>query len=217
MLTRRSKIPDRPGLADYLAGLARQDAVLARVERETQALPNAAMQVSVDQGALLTLLGRLVGARRALELGTFTGYSAICIARGLADGGTLTCLEVDQGFADTARANLDDAGVGDRVEIRVGPAADTLSAMPSEPAFDLAFIDADKPAYPEYYELVLERLRPGGLMLLDNMLLGGDVIDPRDDRSRIVAALNDRIAGDDRVDSALALVADGLTFVRKRP
>jgi caffeoyl-CoA O-methyltransferase len=215
-MQRKLKVPDAPGLADYLAAHARQDAVLARVERETQAGPYGQMQIPPDEGALLTLLARLIGARRALEVGTFTGYSAICIARGLADGGSLTCLELDPERAAIARRNVDDAGVGDRVTIEVGPAQEALERMPVEPQFDLAFIDADKPGYPAYYELVLPRLRLGGLMVLDNMLLRGDVIEPRDDRGRTVAALNRRIADDERVDAALTLLADGVTFVRKR-
>ena len=175
------------------------------------------MQVSPDQGALLTILVRATKATNALEIGTFTGYSAICIARGLDEtGGRLTCLEIDQGFADTARRNLDDAGVGDRVEIKVGRAEETLKATAEEPTYDFVFLDADKQAYADYYELVLPRVKPGGLILIDNTLLGGRVIDPQDDSAHAVAALNDRIANDERVDSAMALIADGVTFIRKR-
>ena len=205
-------------LLDYLARVgARQDAVLERVQRETAQMPRAVMQVAPEQGALLELLARLIGAERILELGTFTGYSAICLARGLAPGGELTCLEVDEGYATIARANLDEAGVGDRVEIRVGPAEAALRAIPDEPAFDLVFIDADKPGYPAYFELVLTRVRPGGLILLDNMLQGGRVLEPDTESARVVDDLNRRIRDDERVDMALVLVADGLTFVRKRP
>src|SRR5919202_469881 len=142
---------------EYLAEHSRQDDVLARLERETSEMPRAMMQISPDQGALLTLLTRVIGARNALEVGTFTGYSAICIARGLADGGRLTCLELEQEFADIARRNLEDAGVADRVEIQVGPAQESLEAMPEEPVFDFVFVDADKPGYPAYYELILPR------------------------------------------------------------
>jgi caffeoyl-CoA O-methyltransferase len=174
------------------------------------------MQVAPEQGALLELLARLIGAQRILELGTFTGYSAICLARGLAPGGRLICLEMDEEYADMARRNLDDAGVGDRVEIRVGPAAESLREIPEEPAFDLAFIDADKPGYPGYYEAVLARIRPGGLILLDNMLQHGGVLDPQTETPRTIHDLNRRIHDDPRVDMALVLVADGLTFARKR-
>src|ERR671933_819302 len=201
---------------EYLAQHSRQDAVLARVERETSEMPRATMQVSPDQGALLELLARLVQARNALEVGTFTGYSAICIARGLADGGRLTCLELDPDFAAIAQRNIEDAGVADRVEIRVGPAGESLEAMPPEPTFDFVFLDADKPGYPAYYEQILARLTQGGLLLIDNILMRGDVLAPDGDSSRAVAELNDAIAADERVDAAFVLVADGLAFVRKR-
>lgn len=203
-------------VVDYLARHARQDAVLERVARETAEMPNAVMATTPDEAALLTMLARLVGARRALELGTFTGYGAISIARGLADGGRLTCLELDEDYAETARRNLEDAGVADRVEIIVGTALDALRAMPAEPTFDYVFLDADKPAYPDYYEEIVPRLLPGGLLLIDNVLLRGEVTDPQDERERIMDALNDRVTSDERVDSVMVLVADGLTFVRRR-
>ena len=149
-------------LADYLALHARQDEVLARVERDTAELPMAMMATTPDEAALLEMLARLVGARNALEIGTFTGYGAISIARGLAEGGSLTCLEVSEEFAEIARRNIDAAGLTDRVEIRLGPADEALRAMPEEPTFDYVFIDADKKAYPTYYDLVVPRLVPGG-------------------------------------------------------
>jgi caffeoyl-CoA O-methyltransferase len=213
----RADLIPTDALLDYLATVgARPDAVLERVRRETSTMPRAGMQVAPEQGALLELLARLIGAQRILELGSFTGYSAICLARGLAPGGRLICLEMDEEYADMARRNLDDAGVGDRVEIRVGPAAESLREIPEEPAFDLAFIDADKPGYPEYYEAVLARIRPGGLILLDNMLQHGGVLDPQTETPRTIHDLNRRIHDDPRVDMALVLVADGLTFARKR-
>jgi caffeoyl-CoA O-methyltransferase len=203
-------------LVDYLARHSRQDEVLARVERETSTMPAAMMATTPDEAALLTMLARLIGASRALEIGTFTGYGAISIARGLADDGRLTCLEVSEEYAEIARRNVADAGLADRVEILVGPAADALRSMPEEPTFDYIFIDADKTGYPEYYELVVPRLEQGGLLLLDNVLLRGAVLDPQDDRGRIVAELNERITADERVDSVMVFVADGLTLVRKR-
>lgn len=203
-------------IVDYLARHARQDEVLERVARETGEMPNAVMQTTPDEAALLTMLARLVGARRALEVGTFTGYGAISIARGLADGGRLTCLELDEEYAAIARRNLEDAGVADRVEIVVGPALESLRGMPAEPTFDYVFLDADKPGYPDYYEEIVPRLIPGGLLLIDNVLLSGRVTDPQEDRERIMDELNDRVTADDRVDSAMVLVADGLTFVRRR-
>jgi caffeoyl-CoA O-methyltransferase len=203
-------------MVDYLARHSRQDDVLAQVEQATAGMPSAQMATTPDEAALLTMLARLTGARRALEIGTFTGYGAISIARGLADGGSLTCLEVSEDYASIARRNVEEAGLSDRVEIVVGPAADALRAMPEEPTFDYVFIDADKTAYPAYYELVVPRLVTRGLLLLDNVLLRGAVLDPRDERSRIMAALNDRVTADERVDSVMVFVADGLTLVRKR-
>lgn len=203
-------------VVDYLARHARQDAVLERVARETEQMPRSMMLTTPDEAALLTLLARLTGARRALELGTFTGYGAISIARGLAPGGRLTCLELDEKYAEIARRNLEDAGVSDRVEIVVGPAMESLRAIPAEPTFDYVFLDADKTGYPDYYEEIVPRLLPGGLLLIDNVLLGGRVTDPQDERERIIDELNDRVTADERVDSAMVLVADGLTFVRRR-
>lgn len=203
-------------VVDYLAHHARSDAVLERVARETAEMPRAVMATTPDEAALLTMLARLVGARRALELGTFTGYGAISIARGLDDGGRLTCLEVEEEYAAIARRNLEDAGVAARVEIIVGPALESLRAMPAEPTFDYVFLDADKTGYPDYYEEIVPRLRPGGLLLIDNVLLGGRVTDPQEDRERVIDALNDHVTADERVDSVMVLVADGLTFVRRR-
>src|SRR5215217_5223449 len=203
-------------LTEYLTRFSGQDDVLARVARETSERPDGGMQSRPDQGGLLTLLTRMLDAREALEVGTFTGYGAICIARGLADGGRLTCLELSEEFAATARRNIDDAGVGDRVEIRIGPARESLDAIPTTPAFDFAFIDADKPGYPEYYELVLARMRQGGLVLLDNMLQGGRIVSPDTESTRVIDALNRRIHEDDRVDMAMTTGSDGLTFVRVR-
>ena len=204
-------------MVDYMvAHGARQDEVLERVERETAQLPNAQMQVTPDQGALLGVLVRATGARRVLEVGTFTGYSAICIARALPPDGSLLCLELSDEYADIASANLDAAGVRERVEIRRGPAAESLRELPAEPVYDFAFVDADKPGYPAYYELVLARLRPGGLMLLDNMLYGGDVLHPESDGARALDELNRSIAADERVDCALAGLADGVMLAVKR-
>ena len=203
-------------LAEYVARHARQDEVLARVERETNELPRAMMATTPDEAALLTMLARLVGARRALEIGTFTGYGAISIARGLAEGGSLTCLEVSDEYAEIARRNIESAGLSDRVEIKVGPADEALRAMPEEPTFDYVFIDADKTGYPTYYDLVVPRLVSGGLLLLDNVFLGGDVVSPDDERTRTMDDLNNRVTADERVDSVMIFVADGVTLVRKR-
>jgi caffeoyl-CoA O-methyltransferase len=202
-------------LNDYLTRFAGQDEVLARVSRETRELPDAGMLSRPDQAALLTLLARLVDARVAIEVGTFTGYGAICIARGLAEGGRLTCFEVDERYAEIARRNLEAAGVADRVTVQVGPAADALARLQQTPHIDFAYVDADKSGYPGYYDALVPRLRPGGVIVLDNTLLGERVLDPQDDRSRTMAALNERIAADERVESVLLGLSDGVTLARR--
>src|SRR5438874_11350685 len=216
----RSKYTElNPELYEYiLAHGARQDELLAEVERETEALGGIAMmQIGPDEGALLALLARTVDTRFAVEVGTFTGYSAICVGRALPEGGRLLCCEISEDWAATAQANLERAGLTDRVEIRVAPAIETLRALPADPPVDFAFVDADKPGYSDYYEELLRLMRPGALMLLDNVLLGGRVLDPGDDESaRAIDALNERIADDERVDCAMIGVADGVTVVRKR-
>jgi caffeoyl-CoA O-methyltransferase len=215
-MSKFTSIDDR--LHEYLVAHARQDEVLARVQAETAEMGSlAAMQIAPDQGAFMELLVRTIGAREALEIGTFTGYSAIAIARGLAPAGRLICLELSEEYAETASRNLEAAGVGDRVEIITGPAVETLRALPEREHFDFVFIDADKAEYPEYYEESLVRTRPNGLIVLDNVLMAGRVVaDEPDEPTRIVADLNARIASDDRVDAAMVGIADGLTIARKR-
>jgi caffeoyl-CoA O-methyltransferase len=207
-------------LHDYMvAHGARQDEVLARVQAETAAMGDiSVMQIAPDQGAFMTLLCRAIGASEAIELGTFTGYSAICIARGLAPGGRLVACELSEEYAEIAARNLEAAGVADRVEIRIGPALDTLRALPERELFDFAFIDADKTGYPDYYEEVLPRTRPGGLIVVDNVLQGGDVVRENADGESVQAIrrLNETIAADERVDTAMVAIADGLMIARKR-
>ncbi len=195
-----------------------RDPALLEVERSTAALGGiAAMQTSPDESALLELLVALARPELALEVGTFTGYGAIRIARGLPPGGRLVCCELDPGYAETARANVDAAGVGDHVEIRVGPALETLRALPAGPAVGFAYLDADKRGYPGYYDELVPRLVPGGLLVIDNVLLGGRVLDPGDDEAALaVAGLNDRIPDDDRVDAVMLAIADGVTIARRR-
>jgi predicted O-methyltransferase YrrM len=200
---------------------AREDRALEQVRETTAELGSVSvMQVSPDEGALLTMLAQITGARRAIELGTFTGYSAICIARGLAADGVLVACELDPERANTARRNFAEAGVGDRVDVRVGPARETLEALLREGVepFDFAFLDADKVSYLDYYEACLELLRPGGLMAIDNTLRAGGVLDPAnaEEGTSVVAELNDRIVADERVDVAMLTVADGVTLARKR-
>jgi len=176
------------------------------------------MQIAVEQGAFLTLLGRLIGARQAIEIGTFTGYSAIAIARGLAPGGHLLCCDLSDEWTAIARRYFARAGVADRITLRLGPALETVRALPQEPSLDLAFIDADKTGYRGYYDELLPRLRPNGLIVFDNVLWGGSVVDRANegDDTRALRALNDAIARDERVDAVMLPVADGLLLVRKK-
>ncbi len=177
----------------------------------------AEMQISADEGALLTMLVRLTGVDRAVEVGVFTGYSSICIARGLRPGGRLLACDVSEQWTSIARDYWQRAGVGDRVELRLAPALDTLRSLPDEADIDFAFVDAHKPEYPQYYEELVSRLRPGGLIVLDNMFQGGRVLEPDENNPSTTAirALNDTIAHDDRVDAVLLAVRDGVTVARR--
>jgi caffeoyl-CoA O-methyltransferase len=207
-------------LASYLVGHGSPpDAVQRALIDETRALgPVAGMQVAPEQGAFLTLLTRLIGARSAVEVGTFTGYSSLCIARGLPSGGRLLCCDVSEEWTAVARRAWGQAGVADRIELRIGPGADTLRSLPHEETVDLAFIDADKPGYPVYYEELLTRLRPNGVLLVDNVLWDGRVIqdDATDENTVAIKAFNDLVAADDRVEAVMLPIADGLTLCRKK-
>ncbi|MCC5952209.1 MAG: O-methyltransferase [Acidimicrobiia bacterium] len=207
-------------LADYVAAHSRGvDPVLAELVEQTNALGEVArMQVAPDQGAFLTVLTRALGTTLAVEVGTFTGYSSICIARGMAEGARLIACDLSDEWTTIARRAWLDAGVADRIELRLGPALDTLRRLPTEPVIDLAFIDADKGGYLDYYEELLPRLRPGGVLLADNVLWSGRVVDDAADDADTVAlrAFNDHVARDDRVDAVLLTIADGLTMATKR-
>jgi caffeoyl-CoA O-methyltransferase len=206
-------------LHSYILEHTPEDEVLARVREETAGMGDiAVMQIAPDQGAFLTFLARAIGARHAIEVGTFTGYSAICIARGLGPAGRLLCCELDEEYAEIASRNLEAAGVAEKTEIRIGAALDTLRALPADELFDLGFIDADKETYPEYYEEVLTRLRPGGILMLDNVLLRGRVLDPQadDERAEIVNRMNAEVAADERVEAVMLGVDVGITLALKR-
>ena len=209
-----------PTLYDYLVRHAPAlDPVLRDLREETAALgPIAQMQIAVEQGAFLTLLTRAIGARRAVEVGTFTGYSAIAIARGLPSDGRLLCCDVSDEWTGIARRYFARAGLAERIDLRIAPALDTLRALPSSAGLDLAFIDADKTSYRAYYEELLPRLRPNGLVLFDNVLWSGAVADPADhsENTEAIRALNDFVARDERVESVMLPIADGLTIARKR-
>jgi caffeoyl-CoA O-methyltransferase len=210
-----------PQLHAYLvAHSSPADPVLAALAAETlRRYPDdAEMQIGPEQGTFMTLLTRLSRARRGLEVGTFTGYSSICIARGLADGGRLICCDVSEEWTWLARAYWDRAGVADRVELRLGPALDTLRALPAEAAFDLAFIDADKGGYIGYWVQVVPRIKPGGIVLVDNTFSHGRVIDAgnHDATVQAIRDFNDHAAADDRVDLVMIPIGDGLTLARKK-
>jgi predicted O-methyltransferase YrrM len=210
-----------PTLDAYLLAHATpEDQLLQDLAVETRAATGGAarMQISHDEGAFLTMLTRLTGAKLAVEVGTFTGYSSICIARGLSDGGTLIACDVSEEWTAIARKYWHRARIEDRIDLRIAPALETLRAMPADPVIDFAFIDADKSSYPSYYEELVSRLRPGGVIALDNMFQGGRVLDSTKDDPDVVAIrdLNDALVRDERVDAVLLAMRDGVMVVRKR-
>jgi caffeoyl-CoA O-methyltransferase len=178
----------------------------------------AGMQIDPVQGTFLTMLARLLDARLVVEVGTFTGYSSICLARGLSPGGRLICCDVSETFTSLAREFWQRGGLDDRIELRLGPAIDTLESLPPEPVIDLAFIDADKGGYRQYYEALVPRMRPGGVIAVDNVLWSGAVIDPSrtDDDTEAIRQVNGAIAADDRVEVVMLPLGDGVTLARKR-
>ncbi|ROR35014.1 class I SAM-dependent methyltransferase [Inmirania thermothiophila] len=199
----------------------REPPLLARLREETAAMPEARMQIAPEQGALLALLARLLGARRTIEVGVFTGYSSLWVALALPADGCLVACDVSERYTAVARRYWAEAGVAERVDLRLGPALQTLEAMLAAGKagrYDLAFIDADKPGYPAYYERCLALLRPGGLVAVDNVLWGGGVADPAQDDADTVAlrAFNAHVAADERVDAVMVPVGDGMTLARKR-
>lgn len=215
----RSFLLDDTAVAYVAAHTEPFDPVLAGLTERTAALgPVSGMQIGPDQAALLTMLTRFAGVTRAVEVGTFTGTSSLCIARGLADGGNLLCCDVSDGWTALAREAWAEAGVADRIDLRIAPAIETLRGLAPDPVIDLAFIDADKPGYVSYYEELVPRLRPGGWIIADNTLWSGKVLDPSvaDDDTQALRAYNDRAASDDRVTTVLLAVADGLTVSQKR-
>jgi caffeoyl-CoA O-methyltransferase len=175
------------------------------------------MQIAPEQGAFMTLLTQLLDVHHAVEVGTFTGYSALCIARGLASGGRLLCCDVSEEWTALGRAAWHEAGVADRIELRIAPAIDTLRSLPDDRTIDLAFVDADKPMYGDYAEEILNRMRPGGVLLVDNVLWGGAVVDAAstDENTVAIRAFNDWLAADDRVETVMLPLGDGLTLARR--
>jgi caffeoyl-CoA O-methyltransferase len=209
-----------PQVHDYIVAHSTPiDEVQRELIAETAALGSVSgMQIAPEQGAFLTILARATGARRAVEVGTFTGYSSLCIARGLAEGGTLLCCDVSEEWTAIARRAWQRAGVADRITLRLAPAVQTLRSLPPEPHLDLAFVDADKGGYRAYAEELIPRLRPGGLLMVDNVLWDGRVLDDADsgEDTKHIRAFNDWLVTDPRVECVLLPVADGLTMAVRR-
>ncbi len=209
-----------PEIHQYLVahGTPPDDVQQALIERTSELGGISMMQIAPEQGAFMTILTRLLGVQHAVEVGTFTGYSSLCIARGLADGGRLVCCDVSDEWTSIGREYWERAGVADRIDLRIAPALETIATLPDTEHIDLVFIDADKENYANYYDALLPRLRTNGVILVDNTLWSGAVIDEsRDDSSTVaIRGFNDMVAADDRVDSVQLAISDGLTLLRKR-
>ncbi len=214
------------GISDELAAYVikfgtREPDVLSRLRDETAALPQHRMQIAPEQGAFLALLVELLGARRCIEVGTFTGYSSTAVALALPEDGQIVCCDVSEEWTAVARTYWESAGVTGKIDLRIAPAAETLDqliAAGEEDAFDFAFIDAEKAGYDGYYERLLRLVRPGGLIALDNTLWSGKVLDPDavDEDTQALQALNAKLADDQRVTLCLLPIADGVTLARRR-
>jgi len=219
-VVRRTLLPDY--VERYVAvDMPVQTDLEQRLRAETARLPEAAMQIGADQGALLALLVRTLGARRAIEIGTFTGYSALKVASALPSDGELVCCDVNREWTGVARRFWHEAGVSSRIDLRIAPALETLASLIASGGagtFDFAFIDADKTSYDDYYEHCLRLLRSGGLVALDNMLRDGTIANPsvHDASTDALRALNAKMRTDARVDACLLSVGDGVMLARKR-
>ena len=217
-MTRSSFLLDE-GLEAYVrAHNPQPDDLVRELVAETGTLPSPGMATAPEQAAFLGLLVRLTGARSILEIGVFTGMSSLAMARALPAGGRIVACDVSEEWTAIARRYWERAGVADRVDLRLGPAAETVAALPEEPTFDLAFIDADKPGYPRYLELVVPRLLPGALLVADNVLWHGAIADPDDDEdgTQSLRRFNDAAAADPRLETYLLAVFDGLLLARRR-
>lgn len=212
-------LPVTPELAAYVRAQAGPVSAAQRALIETTlALGEPAeMQVPVEQGALLTLLARLIGARTVVEVGTFTGYSTLSLALGVGPTGTVTTCDITDRWTDIARDAWQQAGVAERIHQLVGPAAETLRGLSEEPQIDLVFLDADKTGYIDYWELLVPRVRAGGLLIADNVLYAGEAVDPDAvGNARAIREFNAHVLADERVESVLLTVADGITLARKK-
>jgi len=220
MAYHRSVLPD--AIDAYVRSMgARETDLQRRLREETLHLPQAGMQIGADEASLLALVVRMIGARRAIEVGTFTGYSALAVASALPTDGHLVCCDVNREWTDVGRRYWREASVAGRIDLRIAPAAETLQALARDPgpgSFDFVFIDADKSGYDAYYEHALVLLRAGGVIAIDNTLWSCGVADASqtDDDTFALRALNQKIQRDERVDMCLLSVGDGVTLARKR-
>jgi len=220
MSNRTLQMTDR--LYGYLLDVSvREPDVMRRLRERTASHPGAQMQIAPEQGQLMALLVELIGARQTLEVGTFTGYSALAVARALPANGRVVACDISEEYTAIGRPFWEEAGVADRIDLRIGPALDSLAALArEEPAgsFDFAFIDADKTNYAGYFEACLTLLRPGGLVAVDNVLWSGSVADPAmdDDDTVALRSFNAALSKDERVSISLVPIGDGLTLARKR-
>jgi caffeoyl-CoA O-methyltransferase len=208
-------------LAEYVeAHSSKPDGILRDLAAETARRfgESAGMQIGPEQGLFMTMLARMIGARNAVEVGTFTGYSALCIARGLAPDGRLLCCDVSEEWTSLARDYWKRAGLDDRIELRLAPAAQTLRALPAGTSFDLAFIDADKTGYVEYWDLIVPMIRQNGLIIVDNTLSHGRVVDAGNTDANVegIRRFNDHALADHRAELALLPIGDGVSIARKR-
>ena len=210
----------RPNLHAYLVAHATPpDSLLRDLIAETaERFPgNVIYQIGPEQGTFMTMLATLMGVRQAIEVGTFTGYSSVCLARGLADGGKLICCDINEEWTSLARTYWQKAGLADRIELRLGPALDTLRALPAGASFDLAFIDADKRGYRSYWDELVPRMRPGGLLMVDNTLLHGRIFEAAPDPdAQAIKEFNEYVLTDDRVELVMLPVGDGITLARAK-
>ncbi|MDQ4037233.1 MAG: O-methyltransferase [Actinomycetota bacterium] len=208
-----------PAISDYvLAHTEPPDDVMTALIAETADMAEVSMQIGPDQAAFMALLVRAVNAKRAIEIGTFTGLSALSVARALPEDGSLLCCDINAEWTSIARRYWEQAGVSERIELRLGPAAQTLEDLPAEPTFDFAFVDADKTGYKGYVDALYPRMHTNALVLLDNVLRGGRVLAQSEASAddEAVIALNDQLITDRRWETVLLPLADGLTLLRKR-
>jgi caffeoyl-CoA O-methyltransferase len=220
MANERKYVALNPDLYEYVVAHGKNaDPLLKELAEETARFGRiSAMQITAEQGNFMQVVAAAIGTRSAVEVGTFTGYSSICVARALPSDGRLLCCDVSEEWTAIARRYWERAGVASKITLKLAPALDTLRALPGDYSFDFAFIDADKASYRHYYEEILRRSRQGGLILFDNVLWNGAVIDPADqsEDTRAIRELNDFLVTDPRVDTVLLPIADGLTICRKR-